>query len=243
MILYLLLIVFSVLMTLIAFGLTIGGLIKKKRKVWIGSLASFVAFSLLAVFSIVIYAKESINYMGSDEFQAETKKKAENMGKTWGNTVSGTAQGLEATLDDEAIAKLANKGATIVGKGVKAVATGLDETVGKTTMFPDESLAAAGISIGRAEQILDSANYSFGLFLEFERDFSGSLVLTAYDSEGKKQDISIMTLTEKAGKAKVYVFGFDYFQPGVSGYCILEQRMVDEEEAATASASLVPTEE
>ena len=242
MILYLLLIVFSVLMTLIAFGLTIGGLIKKKKKVWIGSLASFVVFSLLAVFSIVVYAKESINYMGSDEFQAETKKKAENMGKTWGNTVSGTAQGLEATLDDEVIAKLANKGANIVGKSVKAVSTGLDETVGKTTVFPDESLMFAGITIGRAEQLLDSAKYSFGLFLEFEKDFSGTLILTAYDSEGLKMDITELVITEQAGKSRVHIFGFDYFQPGLSGYCILEQRK-NQDDAATASASMVSIEE
>lgn len=240
MIIYLLLIVFSVLMTLIAFGLTIGGLIKKKKKVWIGSLASFVIFSLLAVFSIVIYTKESINYMGSDEFQAETKKKAENMGKTWGNTVSGTAQGLESTLDDEAIAKLANKGAVIVGSGVKAVSTGLDETVGKTTVFPDSSLVAIGVTIGRAEQILDSANFDFGLFLEFEKDFEGKLLLTAYDSEGLKKDIASLAINEKAGKAKVYVFEFTYFEPGVSGYCILSLDK-NPQDIKIAKSTMVPT--
>lgn len=221
MILYLLLIVFAGLMTLIAIGLTIGGLVKKKQKLWIGSLIGFVFFALLTVFSAYTYIKESINYMGTDEFQAETKKKAENLGKTWGNTVSGTAQGLEATLDDEAIAKLANKGAKIVGKGVTAVATGLDETAGKTTVFADESVDKTGVTIGRAEQITDSTKYSFGLFLEFKKDFDGKLILTAYDSKGLKQDNSELTIKEKAGKAKVYVFQFDYFQPGLSGYCIL----------------------
>lgn len=221
MILYLLLIVFAGLMTLIAIGLTIGGLVKKKQKLWIGSLVGFVFFALLTVFSAYTYIKASINYMGTDEFQAETKKKAENLGKTWGNTVSGTAQGLEATLDDEAIAKLANKGAKIVGKGVKAVATGLDETTGKTTVFSDESVDKTGITIGRAEQITDSTKYSFGLFLEFKNDFDGKLILTSYDSKGLKQDNSELTIKQKAGKAKVYVFQFDYFQPGLSGYCIL----------------------
>jgi hypothetical protein len=221
MILYILLIVFAGLMTLIALGLTIGGLIKKKQKLWIGSLVGFVFFTLLTVFVSYTYIKESINYMGSDEFQAETKKKAENVGKTWGNTVTGTAEGLEATLDDEAIAKLANKGATIVGKGVKAVAQGLDETAGKTTVFADASVDKTGITIGRAEHLTDSARHSFGLFLEFKNDFDGKLVLTAYDSKGLKQDRSELTFKEKAGKAKVYVFQFDYFQPGLSGYCVL----------------------
>jgi hypothetical protein len=221
MIIYLLLIVFTGLMTIIALGLTIGGIVKKKRKLWIGSLVGFLFFTLLTVFSVYTYIKENINYMGTEEFQAETKKKAENLCNTWGNTVSGTAQGLEATLDDEAIAKLANKGANIVGKGVKAVATGLDETTGKTTVFADESVDKTGILIGRAEQITDSTKYSFGLFLEFKNDFDGKLILTAYDSKGLKQDNSELTIKQKAGKAKVYVFQFDYFQPGLSGYCIL----------------------
>jgi hypothetical protein len=224
MILYLLLIVFAVLMTIIALGLTIAGFIKKKPKLWIGSLAAFVIFTLLTVFSIFSYVKESVNYMGTEEFQAETKKKAENLGKSWGNTVSGTAQGLESTLDDDAIAKLANKGANIVGKGVTAIATGLDETVGKTTVFSDESVDLVGITIGRAEQISNSPKFSFGLYLEFKKDFDGKLVLTAYDSKGLKQDNSELTIKEKAGKAKVYVFQFDYFKPGLSGYCILTKQ-------------------
>jgi hypothetical protein len=224
MILYLLLIVFAVLMTIIALGLTIAGLVKKKTPLWISSLAAFVVFSLLVVFSIYNYVKATVNYMGTQEFQTETKKKAENLGKSLGNTVSGTAQGLESTLDDEAIAKLANKGANIVGKGVKAVATGLDETVGKTSVFSDKSVDIVGITIGRAEQITDSIKNSFGLYLEFKNDFDGKLVLTAYDSKGLKQDNSELSIKQKAGKAKVYVFQFDYFKPGISGYCILKKQ-------------------
>lgn len=224
MIIYLLLVIFTGLITLIALGLTIGGLVKKKQKLWIGSLAAFVIFFLITVFAGYSYLKASINYMGSDEFQNETKKKAENVGKTWGNTVSGTAQGLESTLDEDAIAKLANKGATIIGKGVKATATGFDETTGKTTVFADKSIDDAGIDIGRAEKIADSAKISFGLFLEFEKDFDGKLALVAFDSKGLKQDISELMINEKAGKAKVYVFQFDYFEPGLSGYCILKKK-------------------
>lgn len=224
MILNLLFIVFTVLMTFIALGLTIAGLIKKKQTLWIISLAAFVIFTLLTVFAIYSYVKKSIDYMGTEEFQAETKKKAENMGKSWGNTVTGTVQGLDSTLDDEAIAKLANKGANIVGKGVKAVATGIDETVGKTTVFADKSIDLVGITIGRAEQITDSAKFCFGLYLEFKTDFNGSLALTAFDSQGLKQDNAVLTIKEKAGTAKVYVFQFDYFKPGLSGYCILTKK-------------------
>ncbi|MBD2770398.1 hypothetical protein IC235_21135 [Hymenobacter sp. BT664] len=208
-------------LTFISLGLTIRGLIKRNQKAWIGSLAAFVVLTLVTVFSIITYAKKTIDYMGSDEFQAETKKKAENTGRIWGNTVSGAAQGLEATLDDEAIEKLAKKGAVIAGKGVKAVATGLDETTGKTTVFADKPLADLGVSIGRAEQLTDSTNNSFGLFLEFKKDFAGKLALTAYDSKGLKMDNAELNVKAEGGTAKVHVFRFKYFKPGLSGYCIL----------------------
>lgn len=211
-------------MTLIALGFTIAGFLKKKQKLWTISLGAFVLFTLLSVFSVYAYVKASIDYMGSDEFQSETRKKAENMGKTWGNTVSGTADGVESTLDEEAISKLAEKGGLILGKGIQSISSGLDQSIGKTTVFADQSIESAGIEIGRSEQILDSSKYSYGLFLAFKEQFEGTLVLTAYDSKGLKQDISEITLSEKAGKAKVYVFQFDYFKPGKSGYCILTKQ-------------------
>lgn len=223
MIVYILIVIFCVLVTIISFGLFIAGLVKKNTKLWIGSLSVFVIMVLVTVFSGYIYVKEAVNYMGSDEFQEETRKKAENVGKTWGNTVSGTAQGLEATLDEDAIAKLANKGAKIAGKGVKAMAQGLDETTGATTIFADESVEKAGITIGRAETISDSLAHTYGLFLEFKNDFAGKLKLTAYDSKGNKMDNVELDLKEKAGKAKVYTFRFTYFEPGLSGYCILSK--------------------
>ncbi len=223
MIIQLLALVLCILLTLISLGFFIAGIVKKKQNLWIGSLVAFVIMVLLTVFSAYSYIKATVNYMGSDEFQEETRKKAENAGRVWGNTVTGAAQGLEATLDEDAIAKLANKGAKIAGKGVKAVAEGLDETTGATTIFADESIEKAGISIGRAEAIGDSSSRTYGLYLEFKENFSGTLRLTAYDSKGNKMDNAEVELTEKAGKAKVYTFKFTYFEPGLSGYCILSK--------------------
>lgn len=223
MILYILLIAFAGLMTLIAIGFLIGGLMKKRQKVWVGGLIGFVVFTLVTVFASYTYVKKSIDYMATDEFQEETRKKAENLGKTWGNTVSGTAEGLEATLDDEAIEKLANKGANIMGKGVKAFAAGMDESTGYTTVFVDESVDKLGISVGRAEKLVDSTDRSFGLFLTYNKDFEGTLVLTAYDSKGQKQDNAEISVNQRAGKALVHVFKFPYFEPGLSGYCILSK--------------------
>jgi hypothetical protein len=221
MILYILLIVFSILVALIALGLTIGGLVKKKRNLWIGSLATFVVFSLVTVFAIYTYVKETVNYMGSDAFQAETKKKAENMGKTWGNTVSGVSKGLNETLDDEAIAGLAKKSGTILGKGVQAFSTGLDETVGTTKVFADSLVNTMGIDIGRAELLLDAAKYSVGLYIASKNNVDSKFVLTAYDSKGVPQDNATLAIKQQAGKAQVHVFTFAYLKPGPSGYCIL----------------------
>lgn len=221
MTLYLLLCVFAILLTIISLGLTIGGLIKKRRALWIGSLSAFVFLTLFSVFSIVTYIKKSIDYMGSDEFQEETKKSASNWGKNIGNTVSGAVEGLESTLDDKAIAKLAEKGGVILGSGVKAISTGVEESIGKQTVYADKEIEKIGINIGRAEWLADSTKYSFGLYLEFENDFDGKLRLTAFDREGKKVDNSEMKINQKAGQDKIFVFQFEYLKPAQGEYCIL----------------------
>ena len=187
---YLLLCIFAVLLTIISFGFIIGGLIKGKKSVWISSLMAFVILTLLSVSSIVLYVKKSIDYAASEEFQAETKKTASNWGKNIGNTVSGAADGLESTLDDQAIAKLAKKGGVILGSGVKAFAKGVDETLGKQAIYPDKNLEKSRIKIERAEWLVDSAKLTFGVYLEFQNDFKGSLSLTAYDDHGNKIDRS-----------------------------------------------------
>lgn len=221
MMLSVLFIVLSILLTLIALGFTIGGLVKKMPKVWITSLSAFVVFVMLSCVAIVSSIQRSVDYMQTEEFQQETKRNANALGQSWGNTVTGTAEGLEASLDDEAIAKLANKSAKIVGKGITAVAAGMDETILKTRVFSDESIENEGIKLGRAELIADSLNANFGLYLEFEKNFIGKLRLTAYDCQGLKMDNAEIEIKTEAGKAKVYLFKFDYFEPGLSGYCVL----------------------
>lgn len=222
MILYLLLAVLVVLLTFISLGLTIYGMVKKRKKLAIGALSSFVTLTLCCIWSIYMYAKKSIDYMGSPEFQAETKKKAENMGKTWGNTVSGASQGLTETLDDEAIAQLANKSAVITGKVVKAVSAGADTTLGNSVLT-DKSTTDAGIELGRAEEGIGSTARNMGLFLDFKTSFTGKLRLTAYDLKGRKQDVSDTSLDMKAGSGKVIIFDFPYATAGPNGYYILSR--------------------
>lgn len=224
MTLYILLIVFSILMVLIALGFTIGGLVKKNQKVWISSLIGLVVFSLVCVFAIILYAKETYNYMGSEEFQEETKKTAQTWGENIGNTITGAAKGLESTLDEESITKLADKSATVVGKGVVALSDGFDKTVGKTTIFADESLEALGIKIGRGEETNDTTGYQMKIYLDFEKDFEGDLNLSIYDSEGLKQNSKSNSFSQKAGDGAIFSFHFEDFEPGLSGYCILAKK-------------------
>ena len=206
-----------------ALGLTVWGLIQKKKTLWVSALVAFGVVGVLAGTLTVLLVKKSVDYLDSDEFGADTRATATAVGAAAGRTVSGAAQGLGAGLDDAALEKLARKGGTLVGRGVKAAAAGLDETAGKTTVFADESLAAAGIGLGRAQELPDSARYRFGLFLDFRQDFNGTLLLTAYDSKGLKMDNAAVAVEAKAGAAKVYVFAFQYFQPGLSGYCVLSK--------------------
>ncbi len=221
MIIYILLAVLAVLLTIIAFSFMVYGGLKKRKKLFIISLGSFVVLSLLSVFAIYTYGKEQIAYMASDEFGEEARKVAENYGKNLGNTVTGTMKGLESTLDEEVIAKLAEKGSRIIGLGVEASAKGFDETIGKTTVYLDETAHKAGIQIGRAERLHDSIKASYGLYLEFKDSFESTLKLIAYDSEGKKQDNCLLKISADANSERIYVFTFQYLNPGLSGHCVL----------------------
>ncbi|HTH55497.1 MAG TPA: hypothetical protein VL728_05585 [Cyclobacteriaceae bacterium] len=220
MVLDLLLIGFSGLMSLIAMALTTVGLMRRKRRFWKGSFVAFVCFVLFNVFSVYSYLNNSNDHRGFDGFQG--KRKTKDAGRILGNAASGATRDVQATLDDEAIIQLAKKGAKIVGNGMKAMTTVFGGPVGKTLMFTDESVAQAGIVIGRAERIAKTDTTSvFGLFLEFKKDFKGTLTLTAYDSNGLKRDTSEIALTGKAGKEEIQVFAFNYFHPHLSGYCVL----------------------
>lgn len=221
MILYILFIVLAVLLTLTALGFTLYGALKKRKKMFGISLASFVVMTLVSVFAIYTYIGEQIAYMNSDEFGEETRMIGQNVGKKLGNTITGTLEGLDETLDEDVIASMSEKGSRIIGKGVEASAKGFDETTGKTTVYLDETAGKMGVSIGRAERLTDSIKASYGLYLEFKDDFNKKLKLTAFDSEGKKMDNAILEVSASANSEKVYVFAFDYFNPGLSGHCVL----------------------
>ncbi len=200
---YLLLLVFSILMVLIGCGLTIAGIIKNNQKLWIISLCGVVVFSLLATYSFYSTIKTAVDCTDTECVTEEVEYKTST-----------------SPLSEDIVERMAEKSGKIVGKGIKAFASGIDESTGKTLIFKDESIEKSGISIGRAEQMSNSV----GLFLEFANDFEGKLCLSAYDSEGVKQNISELEINAKTGSAKIYTFPFEYFNPDLTGYCILSKQ-------------------
>lgn len=218
-----LLLAFSILMIILAAVFIIVGIVKKSAKLWVSSLAGFVVFCMLCVYAAISMVSSTVDYLGSDEFHEQTRKSAENWGKSVGNTITGASQGLEASVDEDAIYKLANKSARLAGNGVKAIAEGFDESVGKTTIFSNEEVNELGIKIGRAEEDTQGDTTIINLYLEFKNDFDGKLRLSSFDSEGTKMETSEMTVNEIAGTEKVFEFPFAYSNPGLSGYCILSK--------------------
>lgn len=218
---YLLFSVLCILLTLIALGFIIGGLVKGYKKVWGIALGAFVFLSIVSVYSLVLYGKKTIDYLGSEEFHEQTKKTGNNLGAQVGNTVSGFSEGLESSLDEQTIIKLANKGGIILGSGVDAISDGLDETLGKQKIFPSENIEEKGIKIGRAQWVEGKSKYNLNLYLEFKKDFNEQIKLTAYDKEGLKIDNSEIEANYKKGDEKVNTFGFDYLNGGQAEYFIL----------------------
>ena len=149
------------------------------------------------------------------------QKAASNWGKNIGNTVSGAAEGLESTLDEDIIAKFAKKSGIILGSIVEAISSGVEETLGKQKVYADKKIEKNGITIGRAEMLVDSVKYSYGVFLEFKKDYKGKLKLTAFDVDGKKIDKAVVDIDQKSGQDRVFVFEFEYLKPAQSEYSIL----------------------
>ena len=223
MLLYLLLIVVLGTLVLISVGTVIFGLIKKRRNALVTAAVLFVTGTIGGVFSGLVYAKKTVDYVTSDEFQEDAKKGSALVGQTVGSVASGVSSGLATKLDDEAVAKLARKSATIVGKSIKTMASGLDSTVGNKNIFLDKSLADAGLELGRADEHYNAkTNMSeLGIFIDYTKDFKGTVKVTNYDQTGKKIDMAEKTITAKAGQGKVEVFNFPHADLGITTYYIV----------------------
>ncbi len=223
MVLYLVLIVVFGLLVLIALGLGIYALIRKKKKALITAAVLFVTGCAGCVYASYQYAAGVIAYVKSDVFQDDTRKGAALLGETVGSAASGASEGLSATLDDEAIARLGGKSSVIIGKSIKTMASGLDSTIGNKNIFTDSSLLNSGIEPGRAEEDYNEKSNDLGIYLDYNKDFKGTLRLTNYEQEGRKIDYAEQEINGKAGKGKVTTFSFLHSDLGLTTYYILSK--------------------
>lgn len=204
-------------------GIMVFGLIKKKKNVIITAAILFVVGIIGCAFSGFAYTKKVVNYVRSAEFQDDTKQGSELVGQTLGSVSSGVSGGLATTLDDEAISRLAKKSATILGHSIKSMASGFDSTVGNKNIFLDSSLAESGFEFGRAEEKYKSGTNDLAIFMEFKKDFKGTLLITNYDQNGRKIDVSEKEVNAKAREGKVEVFSFKHSDLGITTYYILSK--------------------
>ncbi|MEO6133502.1 MAG: hypothetical protein ABIP35_00020 [Ginsengibacter sp.] len=223
MILYLFLIILFGFVILISIGTLIFGIIKKRKSILITSAIFFGVGIIGCVFSSLAYSKKVYDYVKSNEFQEDTKKGSELAGQTLGSISSGMSKGLSTTLDDKAISDLAKKSATILGKSIKTMASGLDSTIGNRNIFIDQNLADPGFELGRADEYYNSKTNDLGVFIEYKKDFKGKLQITNYDQDGKKIDVALKEIDAKAGEGKVEVFSFSTFALGLTTYYIISK--------------------
>lgn len=223
MILNLLLIIISGIVVLASIGIVILGLVKKRKKILIISAILFIVGAIGFGISIFNYTKRVVKYVTSNEFQNDTKKSSELVGRTIGSVSSGVSKDLATSLDDEAIASLAKKSAIIFGKSIKTIASNFDSTLGNKNIFLDSSLANSGFKPGRAEEKYNPNRNDLEIFVDYKKDFKGKLRATNYDQTGKKIDVSEIYVNSKAGQGKVEVFSFPHSNLGLTTYYILSK--------------------
>lgn len=200
-------------------------IIRKKMWLFTGSVIVFVITCIIGAFIIFRFAVKTVNYVAQQDVQSTISKGAELAGKTAGSIISGGAKGMNQTLDDNAIAALAGKSGTIIGKAIKATSSGWDSTF-RPSIFIDASLANAGLELGRAEELYEAKNDDafMSIFITFTKSINGILKLTMYDQEGKKMTIAQSVINEKAGAEKLIRFDFPIIHTELTRYYVLSKK-------------------
>lgn len=221
---YLLAIIFCGIIAIACVVMAIVSIIRKKIGLFAGSVIAFVIACIVGVFSVFRYVVTTIKVVNSNVVQSTISKAAEVAGKTAGSVISSGAKGMNQTLDDNAIATLAGKSGTIVGKAIKASAAGWDSTF-RPSIFTDASLANAGFELGRAEELYErkTEDVFMSIFITFTKNFKGALKLTMYDQEGKKMTIAQTDINEKTGSEKLIRFDFPVIHTELTRYYVLSK--------------------
>lgn len=199
-------------------------IIRKKMGLFTSSVIVFVIACIVGAFCIFRFAIKTVDYVAKQDVQSTISKGAELAGKTAGSIISGGAKGINQTLNDNAIAALAGKSGTIIGKAIKATSSGLDSTF-RPNIFTDVSLANAGLELGRAEEVYEAKKDDafMSIFITFTKSFKGTLKLVMYNQEGKKMTISQTEINEKAGAEKLVRFNFPVIHTELTRYYVLSK--------------------
>lgn len=221
---YLLAIIICGIIAIACVVMAIVSIIRKKIGLFTGSVIVFVITCIIGAFMIFQFALKTVDYVAKQDVQIAVSKAAEVAGKTAGSVISGGAKGMNQTLDDNAIATLAGKSGTIIGKAIKASAAGWDSTF-RPSIFIDASLANAGFELGRAEELYErkTEDVFMSIFITFTKNFKGTLKLTMYDQEGKKMTIAQTEINEKAGAEKLIRFDFPVIHTELTRYYVLSK--------------------
>ncbi len=221
---YLLAIIICGIVAITCVVMAIVSIIKKKIRLFTSSIIVFVITCITGAFMIFRFAVKTVDYVAKQEVQSTISKGAELAGKTAGSIISGVAKGVNGTLDDDAIAALAGKSGTIIGKAIKATSSGWDSTF-RPSIFIDASLANAGLDLGRAEELYErkSEDAFMSIFITFTKSCKGTLKLTMYDQEGKKMTIAQTEINEKAGAEKLVRFDFPVIHTELTRYYVLSK--------------------
>ena len=223
MLFYLTLLILSGIITLTGIVSIVIGLIKKHVKFRSIGLFVFVVGILGCFIFSYKYAKATLEYVQSGDFQDDAKKTSQFVGETAGSIVSGVSQGLALGLDDSAIANLAQKSGVIIGNSIKTLASGLDSTIGDKNIFIDKMLETEGLSFGRAEEKFNSQSNDLGIYVASKSDFNGKIRITNYDQTGKIIDTAERKVSLKAGKGNVEIFSFKNSNFGITTYFIISK--------------------
>jgi hypothetical protein len=221
---YLLAIIICGIVAIACVVMAIVSIIKKKVRLFTSSIIVFVISCIAGAYFIFQFTIQTVDYVAKQDVQIVVSKTAEIAGKTAGSVISGGAKGMNQTLDDNAIAALAGKSGTIIGKAIKATAAGLDSTF-RPSISIDASLANAGLELGRAEELYEGKNDDafMSIFITFTKSCKGALKLTMYDQEGKKMAIAQTETNEKAGAEKLIRFNFSVIHTELTRYYVLSK--------------------
>jgi len=221
---YLIAIIACSIVAIAAVVIAIISIIRKNIKLFTASTLVFVVTCIVGVYCIFQFTIKTVDYVSNHKVQETISAGAEIAGKTAGSIISGGAKGMNQTLDDNAIATLAGKSGTIIGKAIKATAAGLDSTF-KPSIFIDASLTNAGLELGRAEELYEhkSGDVFMGIFITYTKTFKGTLKLVMYDQAGKKMTIAQTDINEKTGAEKLVRFNFPVVHTEPTRYYILSK--------------------